>query len=309
MLETERDLFPDFQDDPAGFLTSWGSHPRWLVERWLERWPPAAVRSLVEADNGRPTVYLVPLDTDPADAARRLRDAGVAAEPVGEGTRCVRLEDGAMPADALTALPAAIVQDPAANLVTVYADVPRGTKVADLCAAPGGKALAVADRPVYTLAADRSESRLHMVRDNARRVGRPIGLAVADARKPPLRRMDVVMLDAPCTGTGTLQRRPDARWRVSPTSLQELVALQKELLAAAAGLLARDGILTYSTCSLEPEENERQVDDFLNSHPEFRLDPTDAVPARYLNDDGCLAVTPQGSGFDGAFAARMRRSG
>jgi len=193
--------------------------------------------------------------------------------------------------------------------VAVYADVPQGTKVADLCAAPGGKALAVADRPVYTLAADRSESRLHMVRDNARRVGRPIGLVVADARKPPLSRMDVVMLDAPCTGTGTLQRRPDARWRVSPTSLQELVALQREMLAAAAKLLGHDGILTYSTCSLESEENEQQVDDFLKSHPEFHLAPTDAVPARYLNADGCLSVTPQDSGFDGAFAARMRRIG
>lgn len=301
--------FPDFEEDPAGFLESWGSHPRWLVDRWLGRWSPTAVRSLVEADNRRPTTYVVPLDANPADAVTRLRSAGLGAGAVGEGTRCVRLDEGVGPVAALRALPCAIVQDPAANLVTVYADVPWGTKVADLCAAPGGKALAVADRPVYTLAADRSETRLHMLRDNARRVGRPMGLAVADARKPPLSRMDVVMLDAPCTGTGTLQRRPDARWRVSPSLLRELVALQREMLAAAARLLSPDGILTYSTCSLETEENEQQVDDFLKSHPDFHMAPTDAVPARYLNADGCLSVTPQSSGFDGAFAARMRRVG
>lgn len=301
--------FPGFEDDPAGFLETWGSHPRWLVDRWLARWSPCDVRSLIEADNSRPTTFVVPLDTDPAVAADRLREVGMGAEPVGEGTRCIRLAEGVGPAAALDVLPATIVQDPAANLVSLYADVPEGTKVADLCAAPGGKVLALADRPIYTLAADRSESRLHMLRDNARRVGRPIGLAVADAREPPLSRVDVVLLDAPCTGTGTLRRRPDARWRVSPSLLRELVELQREMLTAAARLLPRDGILTYSTCSLEIEENEKQVGDFLKSHPDFSLAPTDAVPERYLNSEGCLSVTPQGTGFDGAYAARMRRTG
>ncbi|HUF76606.1 MAG TPA: transcription antitermination factor NusB [Longimicrobiales bacterium] len=299
--------FPDFAEEPLAFLQTWGSHPRWLLERWLERWSPEDVRTLVEADNALPRTCLVPLEVEPEAAAAALGRAGLSAEPLGEGTGCVRLGDGVSPASALEVIPRAIVQDPAANLVVQYAHVPEGTKVADLCAAPGGKVLAVADRPVYTLAADRSERRLHMVRDNARRTGRPLGLAVADARRPPLKRVDVVLLDAPCTGTGTLQRKPDARWRLRPTSLDELVELQREMLDAAADLLPVGGLLVYSTCSLEREENEEQVERFLERSPAFRLDPTDAVPARFRDEVGQLVVTPQATGFDGAFAARLRR--
>jgi len=300
--------FPGFGADPIGFLETWGSHPRWLLSRWLARWGRDEVRALVEANNRRPDSYLVPLDVGADEAVAELARAGYGAEPVVGDTGCVRLGEGVSPQAALAVVPHAIVQDPAAHLVSVYADVPRGTKVADLCAAPGGKALAVADRPVYTLAADRSETRLRMVRDNARRTGRPLGLVVADARLPPLREVDVVLLDAPCTGTGTLQRRPDARWRLRPSSIEELVAVQRELLAAAAALLPTQGLLMYSTCSLEAEENEGQVEAFLARHPDFRVDATDAVPARYRSPDGCLFVQPQHTGFDGAFAARLRRA-
>jgi 16S rRNA (cytosine967-C5)-methyltransferase len=300
--------FPDFGSDPVGYLETWGSHPRWLLERWLARWGVAAVRDLVEANNRRPETYLLALDRSPADAAAALAAAGIDAEPVGEGTACVRLGGEASPADALAALPRTLVQDPASNLVTRYADVPRGTKVADLCAAPGGKVLAVADRPVYTLAADRSEPRLLMVKENARRVGRPLGLVVADARRPPIAGIDVVLLDAPCSGSGTFARRPDARWRLGPESIRELVGLQREMLDSAAGTVRSGGLLIYSTCSLEAEENEGQIDAFLTRHPGFRVEATDAVPSRYLDAAGRLCVTPQTTGFDGAFAARLRRA-
>jgi 16S rRNA (cytosine967-C5)-methyltransferase len=299
--------FPDDAKDPLGFLETWGSHPRWLLERWLARWSPDEVRALVEHDNRAPRLHLVPLDVSIDDAVTILDRAGLAAEPLGEGTGCLRLGKDVTPAAALGAIPHAIIQDPGAHLAVQYADVPKGTKVADLCSAPGGKALAVADRPLYTLAADRSERRLHMVRDNARRTGRPLGLVVADARHPPLREVDVVLLDAPCTGTGTLQRKPDARWRLRPASLDELVGLQRDMLDAAATLLPVGGLLVYSTCSLEREENEEQVDAFLVRHPRFRVHPSDAVPPRYRDGLGRLAVTPQSSGFDGAFAARLRR--
>jgi 16S rRNA (cytosine967-C5)-methyltransferase len=300
------DGFPTARADALGFFETWGSHPRWLLARWLERWDVDDVRVLVDADNRIPDTYLVPLGPSVDEALDVLACAGLAAEAVPEAG-CLRLGEGVAVQAALTALPAAIVQDPAAHLVARYADVPRGTKVADLCAAPGGKALAVADRAVYTLAADRSETRLRMVRDNARRTGRPLGLVVADARRPPIREVDVALLDAPCSGTGTLQRRPDARWRLRPGSLDELVALQRDLLDAAAELIPTGGLLVYSTCSLEPEENEEQVDAFLARRPDFRVESTDAVPARFLDGAGRLSVLPQRTGFDGSFAARLRR--
>jgi 16S rRNA (cytosine967-C5)-methyltransferase len=147
-----------------------------------------------------------------------------------------------------------------------------------------------------------------MVKENARRVGRPLGLVVADARRPPLRRVDVVLLDAPCSGTGTFARRPDGRWRLRPQSLSELVGIQREMLDAAADVVAPGGLLVYATCSLEPEENHQQIDALLERHPEFSVEPTDAVPSAHLDARGRFFVTPQETGSDGAFAARLRKA-
>lgn len=301
------ECFPDPSEDPEGFLATWGSHPRWLVRRWLDRWDVRQVRALVEAGNRRPSVYVVPLEGTPAEAVERLAREDIAAREVGEGTACVELEAAGRVVEALTVAAPAIVQDPAANLVARYADVSSGVVVADLCAAPGGKILALSDRPSTLLAADRSESRIEMVKENARRTGLPLLPVVADALHPPLTRVDVVLLDVPCTGTGTLARHPDARWRLEPDSVREMASLQGRMLAAAAEVVAPGGLLVYSTCTLETEENEEVVATFLSDRDDFSMEATDAVPARYLDGEGRLVVTPQGSGFDGAFAARLRR--
>lgn len=300
-------LFPDFDTDPAGFLEHWGSHPRWLLDRWLSRWPPSEVRALVEANNRRSPLYLVPLEATPEEARDTLEAIGVRSRPVGRGTSCLHLRAGSRPASALEALPS-YIQDPAAHLVTRYADVAPGTKVADLCAAPGGKAMALSTRASYTLAADRSEVRIRMIRDNARRTGARVGLVVADARRPPLVEAEAVLLDVPCTGTGTLGRHPDGRWRLKPESMNDMIHLQREILDAGAGVVPPGGLLVYATCSLEPEENHEQVTAFLSRHPAFGLEATGAVGAEYLDGAGFLEVTPQRHGFDGAFAARLRRA-
>jgi 16S rRNA (cytosine967-C5)-methyltransferase len=302
------DRFPSEKDDPLGFLTHWGAHPEWLIRRWLDRWSPADVRRLVEADNTPPATYLTPLGLEPVAAVEVLAAAGIAASVVGRGTGCVRLDERGDVVGALTALPDSVVQDPAANLVTRYADVPSGTMVADLCAAPGGKALALSARPADILAADRSESRIRMVRENVRRTGRSVAVVVADALRPPILGADVVLLDTPCTGTGTLARHPDARWRLAPESIGELAGVQDGLLQAAADVVVPGGLLVYSTCTLEPEENERRISAFLESHEGFELEASDAVPEEFLDATGCLTVTPHAHGFDGAFAARMRRA-
>jgi len=273
----------------------------------LARWSFRDVRALVEQNNRRPRQYLVPLGIDVDEAARSLAHRGMRSERVGGGTRCLRLGEGVTPSAALEVLPQALIQDPAAHLVVLYGDVPEGTKVADLCAAPGSKAIAVADRADSIWAADRSEVRLRMVRENARRTGRLMGFVVADARHPPFRGVDVVLLDAPCTGTGTLQRHPDARWRLRASSLGDLVNLQREMMDAGASVVPPGGILLYSTCSLENEENEDQVAAFLRRHQDFVIEATGAVPERYTDALGCLVIKPQDTGFDGAFAARLRR--
>jgi len=137
--------FPDPGEAPAAFLSTWGSHPRWLVERWLARWSFDDVRTLVEANNTPPPIVLLPLDHGPEQALRLLTEGGVEAEPVGAGMDGLVLGPGTDPSEALSLLPS-IVQDPGSTLVARFADVPEGATVLDLCAAPGGKARDLAAR-------------------------------------------------------------------------------------------------------------------------------------------------------------------
>src|SRR6185312_13237248 len=195
------------------------------------------------------------------------------------------------------------------TLVTQYACVPTGAIVADLCAAPGGKAVELSRNAGQVFASDASFARLQRVLDNAKRLEiSTMHSYVADARMPAIRPVDLVLVDAPCTGTGTFRRHPDARWRLKVSDLAVMAALQRSILKAAANVVKPGGILVYSTCSLEPEENEEQIDRFLIEHPGWKLDPPPegVVPAAVM-DDGLLRVLPQRHGTDGAFAARLRR--
>ncbi len=298
--------FPQFQTDPLAHLVTWGSHPSWLVRRWMERWTPEEVRDLVELNNTPPPLYVRPLKDSLPAARAMLSSAGLKAAEVEEGVPCLRVEDGTDPARVLEIV-AGVIQDPGAALVTVYADVPPDVLVADLCAAPGGKTLALAGGGAYVLAADRSFGRLRVLKDNLARVGGRVDMVVALAQAPPLRMAPFVLLDVPCSGTGTLRRHPDGRWRLTQDTLNRLVQVQREILKRGCELVPPGGHLVYSTCTLEPEENEEQVEEFLMRHPEFSMDQTRAAPSGYLDHQGCLRVIPQVSGFDGAFSARLVR--
>lgn len=202
------------------------------------------------------------------------------------------------------------MQDPGSTLVTQYAAISPGLVVADLCAAPGGKSLELSRTAKVVLAADRSPQRLvRLLENRARLEAHNLYVVAADARAPVIKSADVVLIDVPCTGTGTFRRHPDARWRLKVSDLSVMSSLQASILRAAAGIVKPGGLLIYSTCSLEPEENEIQVVDFLAKNPEWRLEapPAGSVPPETI-DGGYLRVLPQIHGSDGAFAARLRRS-
>ncbi len=302
--------FPDYEEDPVAWLTTWGSHPRWLVERWLRFFGPDETRALVEANNTRPELFLRPLGLPPSAALETLTQADVEAARVSFAPDALRVAAPRTAREALDRVPG-LVQDPAAGLVARYAAIPDGSVVIDLCAAPGGKALVFAERARYVAAADNAPDRLLRVRENLARVpGLAVGLVAADARTPPFRPVDAVVVDAPGTGTGTFRRHPDGRWRLRPEDVVALARLQYEILEAAAPLVGPGGLLVYATCSLEPEENEERMDAFLSAHPEFEVAPPEAgvVPdARMLDERGRLVVRPWLFGVDGAFAARLRR--
>jgi 16S rRNA (cytosine967-C5)-methyltransferase len=201
------------------------------------------------------------------------------------------------------------LQDPASTLVTQYASVPTGAKVADLCAAPGGKSVELSRVASSVFSSDLSLSRLQRVIENGKRLEIPTMHAyVADARMPSIRAVDAVLVDAPCTGTGTFRRHPDARWRLKVSDLAVMSALQRSILRNAAEVAKPGGLLIYSTCSLEPEENDEQIERFLAEHPTWQLEPPpEGVVPPATVDNGLLRVLPQRHGTDGAFAARLRR--
>ena len=294
--------------DDAERLAAEHSHPVWLVRRWVERFGlPATVR-LLRWNNTRPRLVLQPARRDLKTLAARWGAAGIQVEtaPYGAGlvTNLTRPSDlpGFGDGDF-------IVQDPAQALLVRFADLPAGAVIYDACAAPGGKTIALGRQAKTVVAGEVSPSRAGRLAENVSRAGSGRErVVVADARQPPIRQVQVVLVDAPCLGTGTFARNPDARWRVSPEALESLERLQSELLERTAAVVRPGGLLVYSTCSLEPEENRAQVKRFLAGHPDFHREPTEAVPPDLLSPEGDLMVLPHQHGMDGSFAARLRRS-
>ena len=206
------------------------------------------------------------------------------------------------------------VQDAAAAVPARLLDVRGGMTALDMCAAPGGKTMQLAAAGAAVTALDRSASRLKRVEENLARVGLNAEIVAADgADWKDGRAFDAVLLDAPCSATGTLRRHPETVWLARPGDLAPLVQAQRRLLAAAARRTAVGGRLVYCVCSLEPEEGEAQIAPFLAAHPEFELAPIAAgeggAPAASITPEGTLHILPThlDGGLDGFFAARFRR--
>lgn len=297
--------FPSFENDPLGHLASWGSHPEWLLARWLPRFGKVETRKLVEANNRIPSLHLRPLGVALPEARQRLQAAGIGSWQDLAGSGTLRLEEGTRPATALEVLPA-LIQDPAAGLVVGWVGPVAGGEVADLCAAPGGKGIGLAAEGARVVGLDISLSRLRLMAETIDRLSLTVRLVMARGEAPPLRPRDVVLVDAPCSGTGTLARHPDARWRLRPETIRTLNAVQGRILDGAAEIVRPGGLLVYSTCTLEPEENIHRVEAFLGRHPEFMLEDGENAPPQ-VRRDAFLEVLPQRTGTDGAFAARLRR--
>jgi 16S rRNA (cytosine967-C5)-methyltransferase len=311
-LDRERDALDlPVPEDPIDALALEHSHPRWIVARWVARWGVDETRTLLAANNGEAPLVARPYHVVREQLEAMLEAAGVETAEAPLVPDSLVLVSGVSSMTELGAFKQGLfhLQDPASTLVTRYASVPTGATVADLCAAPGGKALELARSAGIVFAGDLSKHRLARVRENVQRLDVPnVVPFVGDAMQPAVKDMDAVLIDVPCTGTGTFRRHPDARWRLKASDLAVLPAMQRKILRAAAGAVRPGGLLIYSTCSLELEENDEQVTTFLAEHPDWRLEapPSGVVPETVL-DEGQLRVLPQRHGTDGAFAARFRR--
>jgi 16S rRNA (cytosine967-C5)-methyltransferase len=298
--------FPDPENDPLGWLTTAGSIPAWLAERWIARLGPSVAVARARAFLETPP-FSYRLNPRVPDAALRAEAAGLAPRPLAvpgawEAT-------AGRPAE-LAASGVLYLQDEGAQLVAHLAAGP-GLRL-DACAAPGGKSTLMADRARGTglvVAAEASTRRLRTLAGVCARWGATnVAVVGADARHPPFRAdFEGVLLDAPCSGLGTLGRHPDIRWRARREDLARQGRRQRELLEALAPLVRPGGTLIYATCSVEEEENEAVIEPFLAEHPEFEPLPLTGWTAAFA-DGPYVRTRPEHDRGDAFFAALLGRN-
>ena len=271
------------------------SHPSWLVERWIRNFGAERTRALLEHNNRKPQLVIQSVNWTVERLREQLdaRNISNSPAPFGDGIvveeeRVERLpgyDEGAF-----------IVQDAAQARMLKHAAIPQGATVWDACASPGGKAAFLSLRGPVVASELRAE-RMERLRDTLNRVASGVPVIRADARHPPVAadRVNVTLVDAPCSATGTLQRHPDGRWRLNEEMVSAAARNQLELLNGAIDAVHTGALLVYMTCSLEPEENAELVDQFLQKHQYFEREGDD------------LLLFPPDAGTDGGYVARMRR--
>jgi len=289
--------------------------PDWLWNRWVRTWGEERAHAIAAAHVVEPPLDLT-VKSGPEMWAERL---GGRVLPTGS----VRL----LPKGRIEDLEGFNegewwVQDAAASLPAKLLGDLKGKRVADLCAAPGGKTAQLVLAGASVVAVDGSKTRLGVLAGNLKRLGLEVETVQADAsRWQPQERFDAILLDAPCSSTGTIRRHPDIPYLKTEKDITELAAIQTRLLDNAVSLLKPGGTLVYSTCSLEPEEGEAQVAALMARNPALRLDPIRPDEpfgeTQWTKDSGCLRTfpfelaldSPEWSGMDGFFAARLTLQG
>ena len=289
--------------------------PAWLAERWRKTYGEAGAHAIASAHRQEPTLDLTVL-SDPLIWAERL---GATVLPTGSLRLWTHTPVTALPGFAEGRW---FVQDAAAALPARLLRVGPGTRVADFCAAPGGKAAQLAAAGAEVTAIDRSAERLKKLAANFARLNLRASIVVADIVNFKTVPFDAILVDAPCLATGTIRRHPDIAWIKKPRDIVALTALQTRLLDKAVELVKPGGTIVYCTCSLEPEENEMQIAALLRRYPGFvtrvPIEPGEVgdLP-EVLNENGELRTLPSHlagaeprlSGLDGFFAARLLRRG
>jgi 16S rRNA (cytosine967-C5)-methyltransferase len=301
------------------FLSVTLSHPRWLVERWMGRHGFDAARRWAEFDNQPAplTLRANSIRTSREALARDLDALGVETRPARFAPDGLIVTSGNPLLTPLAHSGAFAVQDEASQLVGMFVDAKPGERIFDACASPGGKttqlAAAMNDAGIIVAADVRGRRIDLLARTVANSGAHSIRIVQASARATPpfTRPFDALLVDAPCSGLGTIRRDPDIRWRRTPADLPPLAAAQIEMLRHAAAAVAGGGRLVYATCSSEPEENENVVAAFLSEHPQFRSAApssfTSGALSTLVDAIGALHTLPFRHGLEAFFAASLVR--
>lgn len=293
------------------------SFPDWMMQLWLEQFGLETTESLCEWFNQSPLIDLRinPLKTTLEEVQATFLAAGIKVSPVAHLPQALRLMSGSRGIADLPGFKQGwfTVQDSSAQLVSHLLDPQPGETIIDACAAPGGKTTHIAeliqdDGTIW--ACDRSASRLKKLEENQQRLKlQSIRILAGDSLEFTqfYETADRVLLDAPCSGLGTLHKRPDIRFRQTPERIQELCVLQKELLEQTASWVKPKGILVYATCTLNLMENERVVENFLEKHPNWTIQSpsVDSPYAIFVTEQGWLKVLPNQHQMDGFFIVKL----
>lgn len=326
--KNQEDL-PPFEKQPVEYISQVLSHPRWMAERWVGEFGPEMARKMCEANNLRPpfTVRVNTLKTTPKILQEQLAEAGIQSLPAPYSREGLILQEGLWPSEEpLFQKGFYFVQDEASQIVAHLVNPQPGERVLDACAAPGGKATHLAQLMKdqgEIIALDLYGPKIEWIRDNCRRLGiRMVTALCADASSPlPFPQeptFDRVLVDAPCTGLGTLHRHPEAKWRQQPGDVERLRRLQVALLENLRTRLKPGGVLVYSTCTVTREENDYVAEAFLRNHKDFHLEDLRRIIPQSLHplidERGFLRTYPgltivrDHYRLDGFFAARMRKT-
>ena len=307
--------YPDRDEDLPNYFAAYYSHPSWLVKRWMKRYGDEFAEELLQANNEKPKMYLRinRLKTN-TDEFKKLLDSVqldyysskiipdfVQLKNLSNITDWEYFEKGYF-----------TIQDKSTAFSCYLLDVKPHERVLDLFAAPGGKTSLLADimnNEGKITAIDKYESRLKMLEKNLERLGvKNVSLVEADAFEfEDEEKFDKILLDVPCSGLGTITKKPDIKWKRSVADIRKLSAIQPELLAKGASLLKPGGELVYSTCTIEPEENFEIVKCFLEKNQQFELiDARNYFAENFITEYGCVQTYPNKHGMDGAFAAKLK---
>ena len=293
-------------------LAAYLSHPRWLLEKWLSRMPLSEVIALAEANNRIPAVTLrvVHPERNAREFGKHLRTWNIPVETLRQAPHFHRL-GGGIDINSLAAIKQGlcVVQDISAGLAARLMAARAGEQIYDWCAAPGGKAILMAESGAAVTAVEIHAKRARLIEESSAKLGVPVRVLVADATSFEGEPANGVLVDAPCSGLGVLAKRADLRWQRKKQDITELQSLQLRLLENAARLVKPGGRLVYSTCTIEPEENELVIDEFLRGHLDFRMRPAGGfVDKSFCDDRGFIKTMPHVHGTDGSFAARLQRA-
>jgi 16S rRNA (cytosine967-C5)-methyltransferase len=313
-LRKEKSLkFPSFEVAPVSALSVQYSHPTWMVRRWLKRFGLEETKRLCQYNNRRPSISLrVNLHkTSPEALLNFFEKLGIQAKPSKYFPDFIKISK---PQDLTQLAPfdegLFSIQDESTAIPCLLLAPKTGETVLDLCAAPGGKTgylTQLMQDSGKVLAVDRNPKRMDLVKQNIKRLRLNSVLPIiADGTNFVCRKVDKILLDAPCSGLGVLAKRADLRWKRQLKDIYHIKRLQRALLENASKLLKKGGVLVYSTCTLEPEENEDVVKEFLENNEDFELENGPIVLSeKFMNSNGYYISLPHKCEMDGSFSARM----